>query len=435
VLSVESAAEPTRPEAGHADPTDTSVGVRPNPTIDDVPRSGPISALIAAAYIGIVILVPRLSSNLAWVDFVIALLILAAIAGMRFRGSAATAALARAAPWLWLVLFGSILGLNGVGVPLWSLSSLSRTAMAIGAFFCFWYLLDIRRAERTALVATAVAMAVTVVYVLAFENAAGRSGALFDRSNYLGHYSALAGVLLLWSSRRWWSRAGAVIAIAIGLYTSASFGAMAMVLVALGVVLVRAAARNSAILAAALIVFGSVSLLLVVTTTDVGLETEDAAVTDTISQKRFERSQEGRIRLWGMAWEAFTDRPLGVGPDGVAKRAIALSDRGRPMEIHADAFGYLVERSVPGLIGYVGLWTVIWRAARPRGLARIMIPMILTAGIFRETMHFRHSWLLLALAFVLDTRRAEADQRDDEDEASERAAEPLAGGGAAALPA
>lgn len=416
MASVESVAEVAGPTG--AGPTgDARLGTDVDDLEEDIPRSGLVSGLIALAFIGVAVLVPKLPANLAWVDIVIGLLILIAIAGMRYRGTEATSTAARAAPWIWLILLGSMLGLIGAGLPTWAVSSLARTLLAFGAFFCIWYLVDIRHAERAAIGGTAVALAVTAVYSAAFDSGV-RSGGLFDHANYLGHYSATAGVVLFAVSRTWWGKAGALLGMAVGLYTSASFGAMAMVLVALLVVITRIAARNSGVLAIMMVVFGTVSMLLLLTTTEVAVESDDAAVTDTISQKRFERSQDSRLQLWGQAWSSFVDQPTGLGPDGVKNREVAVY-RGRATEVHADAFGYLVERGIPGLVGYVGLWAVLWGAARPGGLARIVIPMLLVAGIFRETMHFRHAWLLLALVFVIDRRRAVAARAARGDEAGD----------------
>ncbi len=36
-----------------------------------------------------------------------------------------------------------------------------------------------------------------------------------------------------------------------------------------------------------------------------------------------------------------------------------------------------------------------------------MIVSLVVASLFRQTMHYRHVWLLLALALVLDNRRSD----------------------------
>jgi hypothetical protein len=54
------------------------------------------------------------------------------------------------------------------------------------------------------------------------------------------------------------------------------------------------------------------------------------------------------------------------------------------------------------VIGLVGLWVTIWRRTERGGLAHLLIVGVLVAGLFRETMHYRHLWLLLALGVALD---------------------------------
>ncbi len=85
-------------------------------------------------------------------------------------------------------------------------------------------------------------------------------------------------------------------------------------------------------------------------------------INSSISSERLDKSQGSRFSIWTDAWNAFSKSPLGVGPDGVHQRQIAIIN-GHPLEIHNDALGYLVERGVLGFIGFIGFWVVIWRAA------------------------------------------------------------------------
>ena len=102
---------------------------------------------------------------------------------------------------------------------------------------------------------------------------------------------------------------------------------------------------------------------------------------------------------------------MGVGPAGVVNRKIALLN-GQPLQVHDDMLSFLVERGPIGLIGLIGLWVVIWRCAKPRGIARLMIVSLFVASLFRQTMHYRHMWLLLALALAYDNRRSDAEALD-----------------------
>lgn len=384
-----------------------------DPTVDEepIPQSGIISWLVGISFLGVSIRRLQITDTLVAADVTIALIMVVAVMGARVRGSLATSTLVRSAPWLWLILIGSMLGLWGVGITPWAVESLTSTVMAIGAFFAFWYVIDTRQAERPAIIGTAIGLTINVFHAVLLNDRV-RARGLIDSPNYLGHYAAMAGAVLFITAKRPSLKIAAVVLMAVAIYASSSFGAMAMVAVALMVALVRVAARSSAVLAVVLITFTSLVLVFALVSSPISPES-DGPETSTLSQERFERSQTSRFKLWGQAWESFTDEPMGLGPNGVKNRSVAINHSGAA-EIHSDPFGFLVERGIPGLLGLVGLWGTIWFASRPGGMARILIAMIITAGLFRETIHFRHLWLLLALAFVLDYRQTEEPEEPEE---------------------
>ena len=57
------------------------------------------------------------------------------------------------------------------------------------------------------------------------------------------------------------------------------------------------------------------------------------------------------------------------------------------------------------LVYLIGIWAVIWSLTKPGGYARVLIIGNWVQAIFRETMNYRHVWLLLAFLIVLDQRR------------------------------
>jgi O-antigen ligase len=193
---------------------------------------------------------------------------------------------------------------------------------------------------------------------------------------------------------------------ALGVFATASFGAMAMGGALIAVGLFRLVGRQ--VVALVIVLVSAAMLLVLLFGFEVQLEADESTleVNETVNQQRFDRSRDGRLQLWSEGLAAWTDSPFGVGPDGVKQRQIGLrgSEGGKKgaYEIHADALGYLVERGFIGIIGYVGLWVVLWRGAEKRGFARALIIALLVAGMFRETMHYRHTWLLLAVAFAID---------------------------------
>jgi O-antigen ligase len=197
--------------------------------------------------------------------------------------------------------------------------------------------------------------------------------------------------------------------------------AMGLALVAVG--LYRVVGRQ--VTALAVVVVSTAILLVLLFGVSVQVEPDESTldVNRTVNPQRFERSRDGRLQLWSEGIDAWSESPLGVGPDGVKSRTIGVrggaKESGGAYEIHADALGYLVERGIIGLVGYFGLWITLWRSDSRRGIGRALITALLVAGLFRETMHYRHAWLLLAVAFALDYLRS--NERDEGDEAHELA--------------
>ena len=381
---------------------------------------------MVAAYAGVAILRPALPSNLAFVDIVIAAICLVSLLSMAMVGSPATRAGAKALPWLWLILVGSFLGMASIGITGWGLADLVRTNFAVLAFFCIWHLMYVAQLERYAIWGTAIGLGITSLALLV-QPFRYRGKAFFEHPNYAGHYCVMAAFLLFFAGKRWYFHALAAFGLAMAIWQTGSFGAIAMSLSMLAVVLVRSLTRNTAVLAVGLIFVAIVSLFLLSPGGDsVSVGNGTWQINSSISSTRLDKSQGSRFQLWGDAWNAFAKEPLGVGPDGVHQRQIAILN-GHPLEIHNDALGYLVERGVLGLIGFIGLWVVIWRAARKGGLARMFIVGALVQGMFRETFHYRHMWLIIAVAFVIDSRRQQADEEAASAPAAEPGGEPAIG--------
>jgi len=381
---------------------------------------------MVAAYAGVAILRPALPSNLAFVDIVIAAICLVSLLSMAMVGSPATRAGAKALPWLWLILVGSFLGMASIGITGWGLADLVRTNFAVLAFFCIWHLMYVAQLERYAIWGTAIGLGITSLALLV-QPFRYRGKAFFEHPNYAGHYCVMAAFLLFFAGKRWYFHALAAFGLAMAIWQTGSFGAIAMSLSMLAVVLVRSLTRNTAVLAVGLIFVAIVSLFLLSPGGDsVSVGNGTWQINSSISSTRLDKSQGSRFQLWGDAWNAFAKEPLGVGPDGVHQRQIAILN-GHPLEIHNDALGYLVERGVLGLIGFIGLWVVIWRAARKGGLARMFIVGALVQGMFRETFHYRHMWLIIAVAFVIDSRRQQADDEAASAPAAEPGGEPAIG--------
>jgi O-antigen ligase len=373
-------------------------------------------ALVALVYFSLVFERSALPYNTAPADALIAVGLFIGVVWMTRQGSFSTTLLRKCSFWIWLIVLGSLLGLTGVGLTFWAFSSLARLLAALLTFFAFLHLFVTRsRLVKSAIAGIWAGWGLTIFWLAMVEGiSAIRPTAFFTHPNYAGHYLVAAGVILFVYHRSVRTRVAVLVLTAVGVFATASFGAMAMggALVAVG--LFRVVGRQ---VVALLIVLVSLSVLIVMLFGfEVQLDADSTRfeVNETVNQDRFDRSRDGRLELWRKSLEAWTQSPMGVGPDGVNQREIGTrieSNRLVALEIHADALGYLVERGVIGLIGYLGLWFALWTFAERKGLARALIISLLVAGLFRETMHYRHGWLLLSVAFAVDFQRTLARRR------------------------
>jgi O-antigen ligase len=376
----------------------------------------PLRWSVALAYFGIVVLRPGLPQNLAYADILIAMLVFIGLVWMTRQGSLATELLNKCALWIWFILLGGLIGLAGVGVPLWAFSNMARLLTALLAFFALLHLFVTRRPLlKYAVIGTFVGLLVTVFW-LAVVNGFGsvRPTAFFQHPNYPGHYVVAAGVVLFVYFRSLAMRVFIVGLTVLGVFATASFGAMAMGFTVVAVVVFRLIGRQ--LFALLVVVVSAIFLGTLLFGIEVQLDEADPTaglnVNDTINEDRFERSRASRFDLWSDGFDQWLRSPWGIGPDGAKQREIVhLSTQDKIQEIHADALGYLVERGPLGVVGYVALWLTLWTAAERKGVARLLIVALLVAGLFRETMHYRHGWLLLAAAFAIDYWR----RRDRED--------------------
>ena len=100
--------------------------------------------------------------------------------------------------------------------------------------------------------------------------------------------------------------------------------------------------------------------------------------------------------MWVEAIGKFPDAPWGVGPGSV--RGLDLN--AHETELHNEPLAFLVERGVIGLFGLLLMWFAMLRLC-PRGTqARAMVLAYIFGSFFRETSHYRHFWVFLALALV-----------------------------------
>lgn len=366
--------------------------------------------LIAVAYFTVIFQRSALPLNSAPADLFIALVLFIGVVWMTRQSSLATEMLRRCSLWIWLIVIGSLLGLIGYGLAFWAFSSIGRLLAALLVFFASLHLFVTRsRLIKSAIVGTWAGWGLTIFWLVAIEGFGDvRPTAFFSHPNYPGHYLVVAGGVLFAYHPKVVVRVFVLAFTALGVFATASFGAMAMGVTLVAVGLFRYVGHQ---VVALIIVIVSLCMLLVLLfgfEVQIDADPSTFEVNDTVNQDRFDRSRDGRLQLWSSGLDAWSRSPMGVGPDGVAQRSIVVranTNSDAAVEIHADALGYLVERGIIGVIGYLGLWFSLWRLAEKRGVARALMLSLLVAGLFRETMHYRHAWLLLSLAFAIDYQR------------------------------
>jgi hypothetical protein len=381
-----------------------------------------LQVAIVACFVGIVVLRPALPHNTALVDPLLAALSIGALLSMHRWGSPATEAAAKSLPWIWLIIVGSFIGLAGVGMAFWGVSDLAVSLFALLTFYIMWHLLYVHHLERCAVWGTAIGLGITTFTVV--TDGRLRNSGLFAQPNYPAHYAVLAAIVLVYGCRHRWAKALTVLAVLVIIKETGSFGSLVMVGTVFAVLGYRAAVRHSAVLAAGLIAFFVAGLYVVsnyVTTGASGLNTRVPTITGTgINQARFDKSKGNRFQLWSDDIHAWIHHPMGLGPAGVLNRKISYL-LGQPLQVHNDPLSFLVERGPIGLIGFIGFWVVLWRCAPPKGLARLTILVILMGSLVRQTMHYRHVWLLLAVVFVFDNRRTDLLDEPEPDDLADPA--------------
>lgn len=375
-----------------------------NPTrvISPAPRAvGGTSALVAVAVFGSMLLGPKIGPNMAVTDIVIAGVV--ALGFRRIgRGSPARRLLQRSMPWLWLILLGSVAGLAGVGLTGWAVDTLIRDAFSFAIFFAVFELASERnRVLRVALDAVAVAVALLALVIVATGDIYRPSGT-FANPNYAGHFLAFGATLLFTTGYRSLAVRWGLLALAgVAIFRTGSFGSAAMVLGgALFYMLQRLRHDRRRPLR---LVFAMLLVLFLTSMWQTYRAAEEASYVlgPSISSYRLQNTSHLREQLWGDALALVPDKPFGVGPYGIKSRALLL----RGVEVHNDALAYLVERGIIGLIGLVGFLLALRRSALPGGGARLLLVLVIVGGVFRETLHFRHMWIFLGLAFANDAAR------------------------------
>lgn len=364
------------------------------------------------ALFGSAILVPRLGPNGAVIDPVLLALVFFGMRSLVRQPTSPVRPLLRGSvPWLWLIALGTVVSLFGVGLASWALVQIAIGVFSFTLFFAACQLFYDERAHlaafRTALLLTVLFVVATLAYDLDF---AVRQQGTFYHPNYAAHF--LASALIVTWPRFPTAREKALVSLAgVGMLFTASFGGMLMLLSAGVYELLRYVRTRPALAAAVLAVTIASAWFVVAQGWKLELELEP---TRAFSTARFERSQEGRFGTWQTVLTSVRTEPLGLGPGGVEAADLTY---GGPPEAHNAYISYLVERGPISLVGLIGLGVALWKRGEPGGAVRRFIIALAASNAVRETLHYRHMWLILALAFAWEAadrlQASSSDQRDE----------------------
>ncbi len=142
---------------------------------------------------------------------------------------------------------------------------------------------------------------------------------------------------------------------------------------------------------------------------------------------RADRGLQDRLQIWQQTWdEASPHLVLGIGPGQLASLDVESRTGVTRTSVHNDYLSALIERGLLGLVAYLALCAALARwcgrllvaegsgRATHRALAAAVWANLLF-GVFHETYHFRHIWMLFALVWVAAHQLGAADRPDGED--------------------
>jgi len=344
---------------------------------------------LGIAFLGAALIRPRLPFNSAPGDvFLAPLAVLGLIGAARDRHSPVRAGGRRALPFLWLIALGSLLGLTGVGLAPWAVEAMIKDVYVLLIFAGSWHVLW---RHRNGLESTVGLQLLGLTMMCAFAIATGHGESrLVPNPNLVGSYLAFIGLGVFISSRRNTVRLAALAIASVGVAATGSIGGATAL--GAGMAAVAYYTWRSAQPQARLVMITSAPIVAIPAAAFVywTFERTGREVGDAIDSKT-----GSRVEIWGDALSSWVENPLGAGPGG-------LVGRGYSRSAHNDLIEYLTERGLLGLIGLVGFLAVLAFFGTARHRTRVVLFAAIVGGMSHETLHFRHLWLVLAMALVAD---------------------------------
>ncbi len=364
------------------------------------PYSPSVANWIRAAVLGSALLVPSLPAGIASFDPFLAVFCMVAITRVLPRHPLGPRIVRTTLPWIWLVTLASLAAgsLFGLGLPAWTLTTLLRDAFLLLLFFAVFgaSLVYQPRVRGT------VHLVITVSALVILIQGGYRPSGWFGNTNIAAHFFATGALSLLLTSSR--TRSADLLTMLLAtaaILRTGSFGSMAM-LSAGFVYFFLQRVRVSRDWALRVLLALAVASLLVLGWFSYE-KVDISGGNQENNAQRFERSGSLRTEIWTSSLKLVPEHPFGVGPYGVVSRQLSADG----LEVHNDYLGYLVERGALGLLGLLGLGATFWRRAPPGGATRGLLCAIAVGGVFRETLHFRHLWIFLALCLAWDLSRGD----------------------------
>lgn len=298
---------------------------------------------------------------------------------------------------LLMILLGSLVASAPNGLPEWGTRDLILDVGAMLTFLAAYAAAAKASPQQWALLRRALIFSLALVTFHLLSSAGGelRAAGSFPNPNLAGHFvvtvTATLTMLAVSARQRWALVALGTVAWAL----TGSFGALLQATTMVAYHFWRRPKRSTALVVVALGVIAACFGWLALSN---GLSSGPVTVAG-VSTERLERSGEGRFEHWFDGMDALVERPWGVGPGAVKALGYAQN------ELHNEPLAYLVERGPLAFVGLALLAITLWRYARVQGPARTLMIGFGIASFFRETSHYRHLWLCLALMLAWEARR------------------------------